>query len=328
MVEEESNESIEKYKKSLSFSKIVKVIGDKSDEYYKSEFDRLPVYQRGSRESKGQGFRSLESKFEIPEFYVKIHSKSKDNSLGQLGCVDVKRILKTQYVSEKYSGNNDEPSEVTVDIFWIREHDLMLMNGPKSQCNDAFEEIENLGTLNVKEIKFVHDFLMWIPYKLNIANGELYPELSVTIIADGVTQNKSSTGIVPKKISIDKSIAALMALPSIYGLVNQHKFYSIGGDFTFRNKFFLKVTLSNNGIHIKINNTLKNKEHGERCSIVFPFIIEMVNVLKYWKGLDPKEKYPDEEFLKYLEDTFDEQVKECKDNFKKLREDYKKRRNS
>ncbi|MDY9922807.1 hypothetical protein [Methanobacterium sp.] len=327
MVEEESNESVEKYKKSLSFSKIVKVTGDKPDEFYQSEFKRLPKYKRGSRDSKGSGFRPLESEFEIPEFYVKIHSKSEDDALGKLGCVDVKRILKTQYVSEKYSGSSDEPSEVTVDIFWIREHDLMLMNGPKKLCSNAFDEIINLGTLNLKEIKFVHDFLMWIPYRLNIANGELYPELFVTIIADGVTQNKSSTGFVPKKISIDKSIEALMALPSIYGLVNQHKFYLIGGDFKFRSKF-LKVKLSNDGIHIKINNTLKNKDHGERCAIVFPFIIEMVNVLKYWKGLNAKERYPDEQFLKYLEDTFDEQVKECKDNFKKLREDYKKRRNS
>lgn len=319
-------EPIKEYKKSLVFSKILKTEAEKDDSFYFKELERLPKYVKGNRDSKGKGFRHLNENFEMKEFYLKFHSEDENNPLGKISYVNVDRILTIQYVSEKYRGNNLEPSEETVDIFWIREYDLILMNGPKKLCEDAYKEIVNIEKVKFIDIKFKHNFLLWIPYRLNKYGGKLFPELFVTIIGDGVTQNKSSMGNVPKRMVIDKSIEAILTLPAIYGLVNDHKFYSIGGDFKFRNEL-LKVTLSNDSIHIKINLFLKNKDHGERCAIVFPFIIEMVNVLDYWENLDdPDEKYPNEEFLKVMEDSFNAQISACQKNFKKLKKLYKQRR--
>ncbi|MCZ3367066.1 MULTISPECIES: hypothetical protein [Methanobacterium] len=322
-IEENPKESVNKYKKGLVFSKILKTNAEKDDDFYRLELRRLPNYVKGNRESRGKGFRPLDGLFEITNFYIKIHSEN--NPLGITNYIDVNRILKIQYVSERYTGTNTEPTEETVDIFWIRQYNLILMNGPKKLCEDAYNELTNINKVEFTDVVFKHDFLMWIPYRLNNAKGKLFPELFVNIIADGVTQNKSSTGIVPKRLVIDKSIEALMTLPAIYGLVNKHKFYSIGGDFDFR-KEPLRVTISNNGIHIKITSLLKHKDHGERCAIVFPFIIEMVNVLKYWEGLDAPERYPDEAFLEEIENSFNNQILECQNNLEELKKEYKEKR--
>lgn len=322
LVEEESEEeeSTRKYKKSLVFSKILKTKAKETDDFYIQQLERLPKYSKGTRKSRGKGFRPLNEEFEIEPFYIKVHLKN--NPLGMTKYININKILKIQYVSEKYVGNNTQPSEDTVDIFWIREYDLVLMNGSKTLCEEAYDEITNIDKVKFIDVKFNHHFLVWIPYRLNNAGGKLFPELYVDIIANGVTQTKSSKGNVPKKISIDKSIEALMTLPAIYGLVNDHKFYSIGGNFKFRNEF-LEVNLSNNGIKIKVNTLLKHKDHGERCAIVFPFIIEMVNVLDYWEDLDPTERFPDEKFLKVMEDSFNDQVKSCRKNLEYLKKQYK-----
>lgn len=318
--ENEELEESRKYKKSLVFSKILKTEGKESDEFYIQELERLPKYSKGTKEAKGKGFRTLNENFELIEFYIKSHSEK--NPVGLPNYVNPKRILTTQYVSENYTSGSVEPYIVTVDIFWIRQFNILLMNGPKNLCEDAYDEITDIAKVKFINVKFKHHFLVWIPYRLNNAKGELFPELSVNLIADGVTQTKQSQGNVPRKISIDKSIEALMTLPAIYGLVNEHKFYSIGGDFKFRNEL-LKVNLSNNGIHIKINKFLKNKDHGERCTIVFPFIIEMVNVFDYWENLDKPNKFPDENFLEFMEDSFNNQVDACLKNLEKLKKVYK-----
>ena len=68
-----------------------------------------------------------------------------------------------------------------------------------------------------------------------------------------------------------------LSLPTIYGLVNQHEFAYIGGEFSYR-KDTINVQLSaKKGIHVYAQVALKGKEY-EEYKYLLPFIIDIINV--------------------------------------------------
>jgi hypothetical protein len=311
----------------MNFTKIIRTTITKEEfTEYKKYFENLPEYKKGTPE----GFK--DEKIDLEGFDLHhIHEYGADNPI-YMSCqssINAEDIIKKSFYVEEYLQDSTVPILYRVDIFWILPCNLLLMNGGHDNAKKALKNIEHiLKKKGFKEIELEHDFLVWITCRLLRRKGKLRDNdesLIIKRIDKGNTKNlnvTSGSSIVPRDITVKHGIQAELALPTIYGLVNEHEFSSIGGEFSFRDDTINAQLSAKRGIHVYAQAALKSKGYEERCNIVFPFIIDIINVLNIWKKLDNKKRYPDKKYMAKMNKSFEEQINECKKNFKILENKY------
>jgi len=312
----------------MNFTKMITtfVTKEKYDECF-NDFENLPEYEKGSSESPAEGFKNENIKLKDFDLYnLQEYGTKNSIQMSNQSSVNAENILKKSFYIEEYQRNSTDPILSRVDIFWILPCNLLVMNGGHDAAKKAFKSIKTILKSRFEEIELEHDFLVWITCRLLRCGGKLNADdesLIIRRIDKGNTKNlDKGTSRVPRDISVKHGIQAELSLPTIYGLVNQHEFASIGGEFSYRKETINAQLSAKKGIHVYAQAALKGKDYEERCNIALPFIIDIINVFDVWKNLDNKMKYPDKEYMDKMNKSLKEQIEECEENFKQLQKYY------
>lgn len=312
----------------MNFTKIIRTaVTDNNYENLFRDFEHLQEYEKGTSESPSEGFKDENIELEDFDLYnLQEYGTINPVHMSNQSSVNAENILKKSFYIEEYPRNSTDPILSRVDIFWILPCNLLLMNGGHDAAKKAFKNIKPILKTGFKEIELEHDFLVWITCRLLRCGGKLKTDdesLIIRRIDKGNTKNlEKGTSRVPRDISVKHGIQAELSLPTIYGLVNQHEFASIGGEFSYRKDTINAQLSAKKGIHVYAQAALKGKEYEERCNIALPFIIDIINVFDIWEKLDNKMKYPDKKYMDKMNKSLKEQIEECEENFKQLQEYY------
>ena len=230
------------------------------------------------------------------------------------------KIIKKRFFFKK----NDKESHA--DLFWIVPCNLFLIRGSIEISKKLMKELRLiLKKEEIKEIEIENDFLMWIASQYSTNKGKLSKYMFIDQIDQGGTikSAKGTSASRVNEIRLKKGHRTDLSLPAIYGLVNDHKFSLIGGDFTLRkNTINLKLTTKNTILAYSNQKDLKNKVIEAKYGLVFPLINELVNIIEFWNNLDNDLKYPDDNYMKAMSESFELQVDECRKNLQILKTKY------
>lgn len=302
------------------FPKIVKINKEFKDlKECQDIFDNLPEYEEGKN-----GFLDLTD--EYLEGKIECVVPKKEGIVVSPRDHVTNKLIKKAYRKDLENGTSSY-----ADIFWIVPYNLIIFRGSKETTKEALNRIKSIIPLEEKDYKMIkveHDFLLWITWCLTI-KGELSENLSVKKIDQGGTlNNDKNPTTAPRKIGVEYGTKANLSLPAIYGLVHSHNFSFLGGDFEFVGQDLTAILSADTNIFVySSKGDLKNKKIYERYSLILPFIIELVDVIEYWEDLeDVTMKYPDENYMNALTKAFNDQVEECKEKLKILKDKYKLKR--
>lgn len=315
----------------MNFSKIIKTnIELNQFEHFNDLFSQLPKYDEDENKSGFSDYGEnivVDQLFEKDDFSV-IKNVVLDQSSEKDGFSVIKdispRIIKKRFFLKK------DDSLLTADVFWIFHYNLFLIRGSEDMAKKVMKALHLIFKgLTLEEIEIDNDFLMWIASQYSTDKGKLSKDLFIDQIDQGGTI-KSGKSLLKSRVNemtLKKGHKTDLSLPAIYGLVNDHIFSLIGGDFAFeKTTINLKLTTKNTIYAYSTLKDLKDITLEERYGLLFPMINEIVNVIHFWESLDDEFRYPDESYMKAMSESFEEQVVECRENLKKLRTKYAEKR--
>lgn len=224
------------------------------------------------------------------------------------------KLYKVNYVIES-SGDSDD----FVDIFFIPDIDLIIVNGPKNKGNIVIKILNNtlnkfkenyINKFDFNEINFNPEFIFWLIFKKNTGSS-FSNDITIKKFYNFSTEDfPNENGLLtPSNIPREISTADgnnIITLPIIYGLLNDRDFSRLSGIFTYKNnEFDIRLTilpgLTRKSIFfIKSTKCLKNKNYCDKIKLALPFISEFVKLFEEWNSLDDIKKYPSEEFINEL----------------------------
>lgn len=224
------------------------------------------------------------------------------------------KLYKVNYVIES-SGDSDD----FVDIFFIPDIDLIIVNGPKNKGNIVIKILNNtlnkfkkdyINKFDFNEINFNPEFIFWLIFKKNTGSS-FSNNITIKKFYNFSTEDfPNENGLLtPSNIPREISTADgnnIITLPIIYGLLNDRDFSRLSGIFTYKNnEFDIRLTilpgLTRKSIFfIKSTKCLKNKNYCDKIKLALPFISEFVKLFEEWNSLDDIKKYPSEEFINEL----------------------------
>lgn len=224
------------------------------------------------------------------------------------------KLYKVNYVIES-SGDSDD----FVDIFFIPDIDLIIVNGQKNKGNIVIKILNNtlnkfkkdyINKFDFNEINFNPEFIFWLIFKKNTGSS-FSNDITIKKFYNFSTEDfPNENGLLtPSNIPREISTADgnnIITLPIIYGLLNDRDFSRLSGIFTYKNnEFDIRLTilpgLTRKSIFfIKSTKCLKNKNYCDKIKLALPFISEFVKLFEEWNSLDDIKKYPSEEFINEL----------------------------
>lgn len=326
----------------MNFNRIYKVIfDDKEPETLKKvteNFNQLTKFKKGNPNNPGEGFKNFDEDFIIKPFIVKPDinfedylndsedSKEDDpddskkvKKMRLEKIISNENILTKRFCYESYIAGRKEAQNVEADIFWIKPCDVLLVKGSKTACEKVSKYLLKFPTIGFDEIKFDHDFLLWILYKFNL-DGKLTNDLIIEKIDKGRTHGINTN---ENDIEFRDGQSRIMPLPTIYGLLNDHKLFHLGGDYKFRDDYKLNVKLATElTMQIYSDHALRGKTYEEKCHLSFPFIIEMIEIFEKWININDEYKYPNDEFFDSAIEEFKEQYENSLEGIGDLKKKY------
>jgi|GEM_PF-4185091 hypothetical protein len=336
MVEEDDNNKVSTTIK-LNFRCIYEVNFNHEDtkalKNITNEFNNLPKFKEDTLGNSNEGFMDFTDDFKIEPFIVRPCVDPKDSSettkLRYEKKISNKDILSKRFRYATYTEGRNEPNYVEADIFWIKPCDVLLIKGGKSACDKITDYLIRFNNVGFTEIKFDHDFLLWILYRYDQYNGVMSSSTTADIIIEKIDKGRThGEDTNENDIEFKDGQSRLMPFTTLYGLLINHEILHIGGDFQFRKKDHkINAKLAKDiTMHIYADHVLKGKSYGEKCALAFPFIIEMMEIFENWTKMPAKSKYPDDKFFDSAKESFETQMHYSLEGIKELKKKYKKLR--
>jgi len=321
----------------LNFNRVYKVkFNNRTSNSLKKltdEFNRLPKFKEGTKSNRGEGFLDFEDDFKI-NFVMKHSWKSRDQTCKELEDMNFekdisnKNIVTKIFRYEDYTKGKQDPQLTEADLFWIKPYDILLIRGGKKTCELISEKyLVKFTNAGFEQIKFTPEFLLWMCFKYE-SEGKLSDDLIFQKMDKSRTQG---IGTNENDIIVREGQGRMIPIPTIYGLLNDQELFHVGGDFNFREEYTLNVKLAKDlSIFIYSEHELKGKSYDKKCSLSFPFILELIGVFEEWnaKDDDDDDKYPDDDFFNSSIDSFRTQVEYSIECLNKLKEKYNKLRSN
>ena len=224
------------------------------------------------------------------------------------------KLYKVNYVIES-SGDSD----YFVDIFFIPNIELIIVNGPKNKGNIVIKILNNTlkkfkedyrNQFDYTEINFNPEFIFWLIFKKN-TESSFSDNMTIKKFYNFSTEDfpNAEGQLTPSNIPREISTADgnnIITLPIIYGLLNNRDFSRLSGIFSYKNnEFDIRLTIlpgipRKSIFFIKSTKCLKNKNYCDKIKLTLPFISEFVKIFEEWDSLEDIEKYPSEEFINEL----------------------------
>lgn len=331
MVEGEYNKKLKSVM--LNFNCIYKVNFDNRSpeilEKVSEEFNSLSEFKSGSRNHRGKGFIDFEDDFDI-EFILKPPLFDQENSTNTKKwryefSISNKNILAKRFRYELYYEGRQEPEYREADIFWIKPCDVLLIKGSEKACEQISKYLTNFINVGFDPIQFDPEFLLWMSYKYQ-SDGKLNDMLLFEKMDKTRTQ-----GILTNEndIRVKEGQGRMIPIPTLYGLLNEQELSHVGGDFQFKNEYKLNAKLSIDlTMYIYSEHALNGKTYSEKCSLAFPFIIELINIFEAWEKRDYNDdKFPDDKFFDSSLESFQKQIEDSIESINELKEKYNNLRN-
>lgn len=306
---------------------------NKALEKITKEFNDLPEYEEGTPENAGEGFTDFDDDFEIKKFIVKPPMKSMKSEANIKTMRYEKPIYNEDIISKRfryeiYTEGRTEPKLIEADIFWIKPCNILLIKGSKLASTKIDKYLSKFTNAIFNEVKFEHDFLLWILYRYDQYDGMLNINTSTDVIIEKIDKGRThGEDTNENDIEFKEGQSRLMPFTTLYGLLINHEILHIGGDFEFRktpkksNKINAKLA-TDITMHIYADHILRGKSYGEKCGLAFPFIIEMIEIFEKWIKLPSKTKYPDDKFFDSAKESFEYQMKYSLRGIKDLKSRY------
>jgi hypothetical protein len=193
--------------------------------------------------------------------------------------------------------------ESSFDAFWARP-DYLFVRGDKTEASQAGELLSATldEYLNITEISFSPDFLLWI-FSKEKNNEGLPGPLSVNMLTDARFESDEpdlfgQQGRVADSTDVTKSTPVLMGILRQMGIMELEGVFSIAG-------VFIRARISSEGrVHVLADHAIQGSPDIERMAISIAFLKEFIDLFDQWERMENERKYPPEQF-------FEDIYKEC-----------------
>lgn len=180
-----------------------------------------------------------------------------------------------------------------VEIHWDSREDLMVFRGQKAELAKNRRRLRGglSEKVELEELNFHHDFLLWILYRTFNGQG-LNSELSIREVSTVGTTSDSidNTG---QGVTIEDSKNVLRSVPAIIAILDQKKPEKLKCQFVLDNQV-VKAKIEQGGkVHVTVtDNELEELSHLRRMAVSLQFIFELIHQYDIWRNLPSTQKYP------------------------------------
>lgn len=288
-----NDESSFEYDGYLVFNKIIQLEG--SDDA--GLVDGLPQYDE---KSPGEGFEE-----------VNLTGKNIENSFltesTEISEVELYRyIYEDLNTAEAYVDGSLQtvhiPNKKTADVFKV--NDRVFIRGGKQEIHELESTLLSLSSSRqFTTIEFESDFFLWLLYR-DFADNSIDEDIQISNLSDAkVSGKKDSLG---KFNSVSGSTNVLESAAIVAGILSGNHLEMLGGDFTLLDSYNLRVSISNQRVHIKAADDIRNLPDIERILVSLKFLNEFCDLYNRWLALDSEDKYPPNDFFNKLVEFLEE----------------------
>jgi hypothetical protein len=287
------------------------------------EFNNLPQFTEGDRNNNGKGFIPFEDDFDIKFELKPVYDEDEgpDNWFFRDISISNNSLMAKRFRYEEYFEGKNEPQLREADVFWIKPFDILLMKGSEQACKKIYPYLAEFTSTGFKKIKFDDKFLLWLSYKYE-DDGKLSNDLTFNRMDKSRTQGTNTN---ENDIQVREGEGRMIPVPTLYGLLNKQNLAHIGGDFKYKDIITINAKLAADvTIFVYSSNNLSGKEYSEKCELVFPFIIEIIDVFNKWDSRDSdNNKFPPDEFFNSSIESFRIQMEYAIESIEELKEKYR-----
>jgi len=288
-------------------------------------YSKLPHYESGTPFEPGEGF-NLINFTDFPE-YRDLNPELTQHADSMLHFV----YKREKYTEEQMVNSDGETEQVftkdldTVDIFLTKSGHMMFM-GAKNIVKQAQDKVHAIlvDQMPIEELELQSDFLVWLFYK-----HQQKQNISERLRTDRLTDAKVSgeADVFGSTRRISGSTDLLRSPPIITALLQNESLETIGGDFVCLGNYHISSDISKNGrIHIKSRGEIQHSSDLRRVVLSSLFVNEVLDAYDTWLKMEPKQKYPPEEFFTRLYTRLEELSVSLEFPLDRVIENYKQKR--